>query len=81
MDRCENNYIVYSNSYDTIAVMNLKTKKSQSFELNPKPYFEFKTIDYSLDSIQVINKKLKFKYLVGTHENYGYTKREMKLKI
>ena len=77
----ENNYIVYSNSYDTISVMNLKTKKNQSFELNPKPYFEFKTIDNSLDSIHVVNKKLMFKYLIGNHEDYGYTKREMKLKI
>ncbi len=78
--KTENNYIVYSNSFDTISIMNLETKKNQSFELNPKPYFEFKTIDNSLDSIQVENKKLKFKYLIGTHEDYGYTKREMKLK-
>lgn len=79
--KTENNYIVYSNSFDTIFVMNLKTKENQSFELNPKPYFEFKTIDNSLDSIQVKNKKLKFKYLIGTDKDHGYTKRELKLKI
>jgi len=76
-----NNYVVYSNSYDTIKVMNLRTKRVQSIALNPKPYFEFKTIDSSVDSVRIVDGKLFFKYFIGTHDNYEYSKRQMKLNI
>lgn len=75
-----NNYIVYTNSLDSISVMNIETKMEQSFGLKPKPYFEFKTIDYSIDSIQIENNFLVFKYLIGTDNDYGYTKRKFKIK-
>ncbi|MBP6456947.1 MAG: hypothetical protein KA275_09505 [Chitinophagaceae bacterium] len=74
-------YVIFSNSLDTISVMNLETKKIQSMELNPKPYFEFKTIDSSLDGIRIDGKVLKFRYFIGTHEQYNYTDRRMSLKI
>ena len=77
----EKNYIVYSNCFDTIFVMNLQTKKEQFIELKPKPYFEFKTIESSVNSIKIEQKELRFRYLIGTHENYNYTERKMKLKI
>lgn len=77
----EKNYVVFSNGYDTLSVLNIKTKRSQSFELKPKPYFEFKTINSSIGSIKIINGELHFKYFIGTYEDYKYTKRSVKLNI
>lgn len=79
--KTENNYTVYSNGLDTISVMNLETKENQSFALAPAPYFEFKTIDSSIDSINISNKELQFRYLIGTHEDYKYTSRKVRLEI
>ncbi|MFK7773811.1 MAG: hypothetical protein AB8F94_16795 [Saprospiraceae bacterium] len=79
--KAEKKYVVYSNSIDSIFVMNLNTKRNQSIPLIPKPYFIFKTIDYSMDSIQIIGKELYFEYLTGTHEENDYHKKMIRLRI
>lgn len=78
--KVQDEYILYSNGLDTINVMNINTEKLSSYQLKPKPYIEFKTIERSIGDIKIRNDNLVIKYLVGNHEKYDYIEKELQLK-